>query len=204
MKDLLQLSPTLNTLVRDRLLRPHRPDQTGSTGPAPEEVLIAAAAVIDRHMPVISVCVGKNIVEDVLIDGGSGVNIITEEERRRLGLPKPSPAPFNLKMADGSVSRPKGLIRDVRIHIHTIPYLITLIVIDCSTVKSDYTMLLGRPWLRHAKVIHDWGNNEVTIKGNGTIKTVRINRQLGPDTVTPHALVCYNFIEGLTTRRKPS
>jgi hypothetical protein len=90
------------------------------------------------------------------------------------------------------------LIRDVRIHIHTIPYLITLIVIDCSTVKSDYTMLLGRPWLRHAKVVHDWGNNEVTIKGNGTIKTVRISRQLGPDTVTPHALVCYNFVEGLT------
>ena len=34
--------------------------------------------------------------------------------------------------------------------------------------------------------------------GNGTIKTVKINRQLGYEAVTPHALVCYNFEEGIT------
>ena len=34
--------------------------------------------------------------------------------------------------------------------------------------------------------------------GNGTIKTVKINRQLGYEAVTPHALVYYNFAEGIT------
>jgi hypothetical protein len=34
--------------------------------------------------------------------------------------------------------------------------------------------------------------------GNGTVKTVKINRQLGYEVVTPHALVCYNFAEGIT------
>ena len=34
--------------------------------------------------------------------------------------------------------------------------------------------------------------------GNGTVKTVKINRQLGYEAVTPHALVCYNFAEGIT------
>ena len=29
-------------------------------------------------------------------------------------------------------------------------------------------------------------------------KTVKINRQLGYEAVTPHALVCYNFVEGIT------
>ena len=33
---------------------------------------------------------------------------------------------------------------------------------------------------------------------NGTIKTVKINRQLGYEGVTPHALVYYNFTEGIT------
>ena len=33
---------------------------------------------------------------------------------------------------------------------------------------------------------------------NGTIKTVKINRQLGYEAVTPHALVYYNFAEGIT------
>ena len=85
----------------------------------------------------------------------------------------------------------------MKIHIHGIPYIVTLTVIDCQTIKSDYSMLLGRPWLRNAKVIHDWANDLVQIMGNGTVKTVKINRQLGYEAVTPHALVCYNFAEGI-------
>ena len=149
-------------------------------------------------MPVISICIGKNIVDDVFLDGGLGVNVITEEEHCRLGLPKLSPAPFNLKMANGTIAKPTGLLRDVKIHIHGIPYIVTLTVIDCQTIKSDYSMLLGRPWLRNAKVIHDWANDQVQIMGNGTVKTVKINRQLGYEAVTPHALVCYNFAEDIT------
>ncbi len=36
---------------------------------------------IDPHMAVIPIHVGKNLVEDVLLDGGSSVNIITEDLR---------------------------------------------------------------------------------------------------------------------------
>ena len=160
--------------------------------------MIVVAAVIDKYILVISVSISKNIVDNVLLDGGSGVNVITKDERWRLGLSKPSPAPFNLKMANGTLARPKGLIRDVKIHIHGIPYIVTLIVIDYSTVKSDYRMLLGRPWLQYAKVIHNWGNNKVQIMGNGTVKTVKINHQLGYEAIIPHALICYNFVEGIT------
>jgi len=40
--------------------------------------------VIDLHMAVILVHVGKNIVEDVLLDGGLGVNNITEDLKKKL------------------------------------------------------------------------------------------------------------------------
>jgi len=33
---------------------------------------------IDNHMAIIQVQIGKNTIEDVLLNGGSGVNIITE------------------------------------------------------------------------------------------------------------------------------
>ena len=194
MRDLFSLSPSLTEFVCSRLTEAvTQPSRTPTT-----KELIAATEAIDKHMPVISICIGKNIVDDVLLDGGSGVNVITEEERRKLGLPKPSPAPFNLKMANGTIAKPTGLLRDVKIHIHGIPYIVTLTVIDCQTIKLDYSMLLGRPWLRNAKVIHDWANDQVQIMGNGTVKTVKINRQLGYEAVTPHALVCYNFAEGIT------
>ena len=93
--------------VRSRLAKVVTPP---SRTPTTEE-LIAATEAIDKHMPVISICIGKNVVDDVLLDGGSGVNVITEEEHRRLGLPKPSPAPFNLKMANGTIAKPTGLLR---------------------------------------------------------------------------------------------
>ena len=121
MRDLFSLSPSFTEFVRSRLTEAvTQPSRTPTT-----EELIAATEAIDKHMPLISICIGKNIVDD-LLDGGSGVNVITEEERRKLGLPKPSPAPFNLKMANGTIAKPIGLLRDVKIHIHGIPYIVTL------------------------------------------------------------------------------
>jgi hypothetical protein len=40
-------------------------------------------------------------------------------------------------------------------------------------------MLFGRPWLRDAKVTHDWGNNVIIAQGNGTVRTISINKKLG-------------------------
>jgi hypothetical protein len=39
-------------------------------------------------------------------------------------------------------------------------------------------MLLGRPWLRDIRVTHDWGNNIMTIQGNGMIKTILVTKHL--------------------------
>jgi hypothetical protein len=44
--------------------------------------------------------VGKNTIEDVLLHGGLGVNITTNFFCNKLGLPKPKPAPYNLRMVD--------------------------------------------------------------------------------------------------------
>ncbi len=63
------------------------------------EVRIVIVA-INNHMAAIQVQIKQNIVEDVLLDGGCGVNIITKQLKLRLGLPKPKPAPYNLRMVD--------------------------------------------------------------------------------------------------------
>jgi hypothetical protein len=54
------------------------------------EVHIAAIKV-DNQMVIIQVQVGKNIVEDFLLDGGINVNIIIKNLITKLGLPKPRP-----------------------------------------------------------------------------------------------------------------
>jgi len=51
---------------------------------------------IDNHMVVIQVHIDKNIIDDVFLDGGSKLNIITKQLRTRLRLPKPKLVFYNL------------------------------------------------------------------------------------------------------------
>jgi hypothetical protein len=59
-------------------------------------------------------------------------------------------------------------------------------------------MLLGRPWLRDAKVAHDWGSNIVTIQGIGTIQTITITKHLRNEVRKLKVLLCYNYQNGIT------
>jgi hypothetical protein len=55
-------------------------------------------------------------------------------------------------------------------------------------------MLLGRPWLKDAKVAHDWGSNTITIQGgNGIIKTIILIKQLRGEVRRPKMLLCYDY-----------
>jgi len=103
--------------------------------------------------------IGKNTIEDVLLDGGFGVNIITKQLKLRLGLPKHKLAPYNLRRADQTTTKLVGLIKNLRIYVHDIFYITTFIIFQNNVVDSSYSMLLGRPWLRDVKVAHDRGSN---------------------------------------------
>jgi len=66
-------------------------------------------------------------------------------------------------MVDQTIAKPLGLIRDLKIFVHDIPYTITFNVINNSVLDSSCSMLLRCPWLKDVKVSHDWGTNIVTI-----------------------------------------
>jgi hypothetical protein len=101
-------------------------------------------------------------------------------------------------MADQSMTKSLGAIRNLKIDIHGIPYVATFIVLQNNVLDSSYSMLLGRPWLKDAKVTHDQGNNLIIVQGNGTVKIISINKKLKAKTKTPQILVCYDLMEGLT------
>jgi hypothetical protein len=94
--------------------------------------------------------------------------------------------------------KPLGIIRNLKIHIHGIPYIATFIILKNNVVDFSYYILLRRPWLRGAKVTHDWGNNVINVQGNGTVKTISVNMKLGAETKRPQVFVCYDLMERLT------
>ncbi len=72
-----------------------------------------------------------------------------------MGLPKPKPTPYNLRMAYQTTTKLMGLIRDMKIYVHDIPYIIMFTILQNNVVDSSYSMLLGRPWSRDVKMAHD-------------------------------------------------
>ncbi len=64
-----------------------------------------------------------------MLDGGFGINIIIEQLKLRLKLPKPKLAPYNLKIADQTTTKLMGLTRDLKIYVHGIPYITMFIIV---------------------------------------------------------------------------
>jgi hypothetical protein len=153
---------------------------------------------INNHMAIIQIQIRKHTIEDVLLDGGSGINIIIEQLRLRWGLPKPKPATYNLRMANQITTKPIRLIRDMKIYVHGSPYITIFTVLYNSVVDSNYSMLLGRPWLRDAKVAHDWGNNTITVQRNGIVRTITVTKHLGSEVRRPQVLLCYDYHNDIT------
>jgi hypothetical protein len=138
-----------------------------------------ATIEVDNQMAIIQIQVGKNIVEDVLLDRGASVNIIIENLKTKLGLLKPRLAPYHFKMADHSMTKPFRIIKILKIHIHGTPYVSTFIVLKTNVVDLSYFMLLGRTWFKDVKVTYDWENSVITVQGNGTIKIISVKKKLG-------------------------
>jgi hypothetical protein len=62
-----------------------------------------------------------------------------------------------------------------------------------NVLDGSYSMFLGWPWLRNAKVIHDRGKNLITIEGNGAIWMILITKCFDVNTKWPKILLCYDF-----------
>jgi len=121
------------------------------------------------------------------------MNAIIDGLRCKFELPPPQPIPFNLRMVDFSFNKPLGIIPNIRIKIHGILYM----MMNNKAMDPTYSMLLGHPWLWDAKVIHDWGTNMVTIKGNGIVKIVFVSNYFSGNIKRPQMVINYNFIEGV-------
>jgi hypothetical protein len=97
---------------------------------------------------------------------------MTKELRKWLGLPNPKPTPYTLRMLDQTITKPIGLIKDFKIHIHGIPWMVTFTVMKNNVLDSSYSMVA------YAHVTHDWGNNLIAIEGNGKMQTIVVTKHL--------------------------
>ena len=159
---LLQLSPELQKYLQQAS------SPRGTEDPAVIEV---NATTLDPDAAVIHLQLGNHELTNVLVDGGSGVNVMSNHLRQQLGLPSPKLAQFILRMANDAPVTPLGILSTVAITTHGVSTPATFVVIDMPD-SSNFPVILGRPWLRDMNAIHDWSRNQIRIQRQG--KTVII------------------------------
>ena len=85
---LLKMAPNITEFVKAHLFPGLGPDKDSGPGQTPavkpttsktsKTNLISSLAIdVDRELPVLTVQVGNGTLDNVLLDGGSGVNLIT-------------------------------------------------------------------------------------------------------------------------------
>ena len=93
----------------------------------------------------IEVMVVDNVVPNVLVDGGSGLNIMPEHTLNQLGLHLTGPSPFIINMANQTLFVPIGMVKDCRIQSGGKEYVVNFHVIKMHSTKDIFPLLLDRP-----------------------------------------------------------
>ncbi|MCO5579604.1 hypothetical protein L7F22_033461 [Adiantum nelumboides] len=120
-------------------------------------------SVIGKQFPHI-VFEEKTLLKGEVLDDGSGVNILPESTWKSLNLLNWDPAPFQVKMEDQRKVQPLGILRAVQISAGGLQFIANFVVLKMEEIASSYPMMLGRPWLRVARVKQLWGSDSIVIK----------------------------------------
>ena len=151
---LLKLSPELQRYLQQAAMPATLDDPT---------VIEVNSTTLDPDAAVIHLQLGNHELGNVLVDGGSGVNVMSNHLREYLGLPTPKQAQFILRMANNAPVTPLGILAAVPITTHEVSTPATFVIIDMPD-SSSFPIILGRPWLRDMSAIHDWSRNQIRIQ----------------------------------------
>ena len=112
-----------------------------------------------------------------IVDGGSGINIISKKLYDAWDLPKMELAPFSIKVADQRRVTPLGLVKNVLVRVVGIWFLIAFVVMGLPSHNSSFSILLGRPWLKATAVMHDWKNDTLLLQSRD--EAIKVNLKDG-------------------------
>lgn len=98
-----------------------------------------------------------------LVDGGSSVNVMSNWCLEEIDLKVNRPSAYRLRVVDQRSVRPLGQLDDVAVAVNGVTVKIEFQVLDISSTKGGYPIILGRPWLKLVRAINYWNRGKMTI-----------------------------------------
>nr|GEV75323.1 reverse transcriptase domain-containing protein [Tanacetum cinerariifolium] len=110
-----------------------------------------------------------------LADLGASINLMSLSIWKKLSLPELTPTQMTLKLADRSITRPKGVAEDIFVKVGKFHFPTDFEVVDFEA-NPRVPLILGRSFLRTNCALIDFYGEEITLWVNDKAVTFNLNQ----------------------------
>nr|GEX75776.1 reverse transcriptase domain-containing protein [Tanacetum cinerariifolium] len=112
-----------------------------------------------------------------LADLGASINLMPLSIWIKLSLPELTPTRMTLKLADRSITHPKGVAEDVFVKVGKFHFPTDFVVVDFEA-DPRVPLILGRSFLRTGRALIDVYGEEITLRVNDKSVTFNLNQTM--------------------------
>ncbi|XP_020209688.1 uncharacterized protein LOC109794656, partial [Cajanus cajan] len=139
------------------------------------ELEAGCSAIIQKSLPqksrdpgsfTLPVTIGNLSVGKALLDLGSSINLMPLSMSQRIGDVEVRPTRMTLLLADKSIKYPHGIVEDLLVKVDKFFFPVNFVVMDMEE-DSEVPLILGRPFMKTAKVIIDVDDGKLKVRVHG-------------------------------------
>nr|GEX27425.1 reverse transcriptase domain-containing protein [Tanacetum cinerariifolium] len=116
-------------------------------------------------------------VYHALANLGASINLMPLSIWKKLSLPELTPTRMTLELVDRSITRPKGVSKDVFVKVGKFHFLTDFVVVDFEA-DPKVPLILGRSFLRIDRALIDVYGEEITLRVNDESLTFNLNQTM--------------------------
>ena len=114
-----------------------------------------------------------SIISIAVLDSGAGISVATKSIWEKWGKPTVRSTQMNLRLADGKLENPIGILENVSLISCGIEYTHSFTVVDFAR-EANYELILGRTFMRQFSMVQDWGYDYIYLRHECAIMRVNL------------------------------
>ncbi|XP_020201932.1 uncharacterized protein LOC109787777 [Cajanus cajan] len=139
------------------------------------ELEAGCSVIIQKSLPqksrdpgsfTLTVTIGNLSVGKALLDLGASINLMPLSMLQRIGDVEVKPTRMTLQLADRSIKYPHGIVEDLLVKVDKFFFPVDFVVMDMEE-DSEVPLILGRPFMKTAKVIIDVDDGKLKVRVHG-------------------------------------
>ncbi|XP_020207892.1 uncharacterized protein LOC109792853 [Cajanus cajan] len=172
----LEQMPSYARFMKELLTKKRKLSEDGIV-----ELEAGCSAIIQKSLPqksrdpgsfTLPITIGNLSVGKALLDLGSSINLMPLSMLQRIGDVEVKPTKMTLQLADRSIKYPHGIVEDLLVKVDKFFFPVDFVVMDMEE-DSEVPLILGRPFMKTAKVIIDVDDGKLKVRVHGDESKVK-------------------------------